>query len=107
MKEINPRWEYDCGHCKFHWCCGPTCACSSWRRKPNPERRWYVIWLAGHPGVHFPKKMRKLPRGLCAEVKPGKVKIGQRIRFHVPGKPWREGVVTGYRKYGAIAVRTT
>ena len=24
---LMPRWKYDCGHCKFSWCCGPQCAC--------------------------------------------------------------------------------
>ncbi len=22
-----PRYKYDCGNCKFNWCCGYTCAC--------------------------------------------------------------------------------
>lgn len=23
----NPQHKYDCGNCKFNWCCGYTCAC--------------------------------------------------------------------------------
>lgn len=23
----NPRYQYDCERCKYHWCCGPTCQC--------------------------------------------------------------------------------
>jgi hypothetical protein len=22
-----PRHKYDCGRCKFSWCCGPCCGC--------------------------------------------------------------------------------
>jgi hypothetical protein len=31
-----PRWQYDCGNCKFAWCCGPTCSCSLKHRLPDP-----------------------------------------------------------------------
>jgi hypothetical protein len=24
----NPKHRYDCGNCKFNWCCGYTCACA-------------------------------------------------------------------------------
>ena len=26
-KEHNPQYKYDCGNCKFNWCCGYTCSC--------------------------------------------------------------------------------
>ena len=29
-----PRHQYDCERCKFHWCCGPLCAC--WSDWPTP-----------------------------------------------------------------------
>jgi hypothetical protein len=25
--EHNPKHRFDCGNCKFNWCCGYTCAC--------------------------------------------------------------------------------
>lgn len=24
----DPRHRFDCGRCKFSWCCGPLCACA-------------------------------------------------------------------------------
>jgi hypothetical protein len=38
--EHKPRWQYDCGNCKFSWCCGPTCSCQLYRngRYPEPSR---------------------------------------------------------------------
>lgn len=98
------RWQYDCFHCKMSWCCGPSCACFS-QYKPNPERRVYSIWLKGHNGVVAPKKAQSLNRGLSAEVKPAVVKRGMQIEFRLCGKPWRKGIVSGFREYGAIAVR--
>lgn len=29
-----PRHLYDCGHCKFNWCCGPLCACFPGKQLP-------------------------------------------------------------------------
>jgi hypothetical protein len=26
-KKHKPLHKYDCGNCKFNWCCGYTCAC--------------------------------------------------------------------------------
>ena len=31
-----PRYRYDCGRCKFSWCCGTTCACNL-KKKDHPE----------------------------------------------------------------------
>ena len=98
------RWEYDCFHCRLSWCCGPTCACFS-QYKPNTERRVYSIWLKGHKGVAPPKYHNSPNRGLSAEVKPAVVKRGMQIEFRLCGKPWRKGIVSGFRKYGAISVR--
>ena len=30
----NPKHKYDCGNCKFNWCCGYLCACNL---KESPE----------------------------------------------------------------------
>ncbi|MCK9155134.1 MAG: hypothetical protein M0P12_03365 [Paludibacteraceae bacterium] len=98
-----PRWEYDCFHCKLSWCCGPSCACSP-KNKPNPERRVYSVWLKGHAGVASPKYEDSPIRGLGAEVKPSVVKKGMQIEFRLCGKPWKKGIVTGFREYGAICV---
>jgi hypothetical protein len=37
MTEHNPQFQYDCAHCKFNWCCGPTCSCGLKRLPPPPE----------------------------------------------------------------------
>jgi len=33
----NPRFVYDCGHCKFSWNCGPLCSCVLASRTKLPE----------------------------------------------------------------------
>jgi hypothetical protein len=38
----SPRHQYDCGHCRFAWCCGPLCACFGCWPKAPPERRRQV-----------------------------------------------------------------
>jgi len=36
----DPRWQYDCGRCKFSWNCGPACDCVLKElRDPPPKRR--------------------------------------------------------------------
>jgi hypothetical protein len=30
-----PHYEYDCGHCRFSWCCGPLCACAMAHKVPK------------------------------------------------------------------------
>jgi hypothetical protein len=32
----DPQHSYDCGRCKFSWCCGYTCACHYKYRLPAP-----------------------------------------------------------------------
>jgi len=35
-----PRYRYDCGRCKFAWCCGPQCDCVlKGMQQPPKERR--------------------------------------------------------------------
>ena len=37
---LSPRHLYDCGHCRFAWCCGPLCACfPKIAIKPAPKQR--------------------------------------------------------------------
>jgi hypothetical protein len=39
MTTHSPRFQYDCGRCKFNWNCGPTCACAlllGGRKWPEP-----------------------------------------------------------------------
>lgn len=36
--EHNPSCQYDCKHCKFFWCCGPTCHCTYMNKLPDPPR---------------------------------------------------------------------
>ena len=38
-KELNPRYYYDCGHCKFNWCCGELCACLPYGLPKAPAYR--------------------------------------------------------------------
>lgn len=99
---LTARWEYDCGHCQLNWNCGPICACFS-GYKPNPKRRWYSIWFPGHKGVK--NSIADGRHGPFAEVNTNKATTGKTIMFRLVGKPWQKGVVTGQRKYGAIAVR--
>lgn len=37
----DPRHVFDCGRCKFSWCCGPTCACILKKKDlmPPPSER--------------------------------------------------------------------
>lgn len=35
-----PKHQYDCGNCKFAWCCGPQCACNvSWPQAPKQRMK--------------------------------------------------------------------
>jgi len=36
---LSPRHLYDCGHCRFAWCCGPLCACMPGLKTPAPKQR--------------------------------------------------------------------
>lgn len=63
-KEHNPRWKYDCGNCKFNWCCGPTCHCGLHRLPEPPRERQdevdaalVKIWYA--PQFHGPGAQRR------------------------------------------------
>ena len=47
-----PKHRYDCGNCKFNWCCGYSCACSLRDLPEEPE------WL---------KKSLKVIHGLIQE----------------------------------------
>jgi hypothetical protein len=33
---LTPRYQYECGHCRFNWCCGPTCWCLFRGKLPEP-----------------------------------------------------------------------
>jgi hypothetical protein len=35
--EHNPQYAYDCGNCKFSWCCGFTCGCIAQRGGKLPD----------------------------------------------------------------------
>jgi len=41
MAEVihNPKHKFDCGNCKFNWCCGYTCACKLSKLPEEP------LWL--------------------------------------------------------------
>ncbi len=40
MSNLRPRHQYDCGHCRFAWNCGPLCVCWPGAELPSapPER---------------------------------------------------------------------
>lgn len=40
----NPKHKYDCGNCKFNWCCGYTCVCNL-KNYPEPPE-WLQKQLA-------------------------------------------------------------
>ena len=46
----HPRWQFDCGRCKFAWCCGPTCMCGLRAPlevlEPTPKWRMDEVKLA-------------------------------------------------------------
>ena len=36
----NPKHQFDCGNCKFNWCCGPCCYCNLKKsHPPAPDER--------------------------------------------------------------------
>ena len=35
--EHAPKFEYDCEHCKFNWCCGLACVCVVGDKMNLPE----------------------------------------------------------------------
>lgn len=86
-----PRWEYDCGHCKMVDC-GPQCACFPhlYSGKSGP-RRWYFVKVGTHSGE-------------IIEVRPAKVKVGDKIEFRRGNEPWQTAVVDGELKYGGIMI---
>jgi hypothetical protein len=43
-----PRYQYDCGHCKFNWCCGELCACIATLPKSPQFRARSVARLQAH-----------------------------------------------------------
>jgi hypothetical protein len=40
-----PLYAYDCGKCRFNWCCGPLCACLPNLPATPPERVKEVMRL--------------------------------------------------------------
>ena len=99
MNEIEPRWEFDCGHCKFSWSCGPVCACDR-HVKPNPKRQyWFPVrvpgkhWvsLAGDLGVAEVRHTGLVKGSVVTYRLGGRSGDGETIR--VEGK-WTKGILT-------------
>lgn len=55
-----PRHVYDCGHCKYAWCCGPLCACVINLPKAPPARMRHVREMQARWRKNLKKKC---PRG--------------------------------------------
>lgn len=58
-----PRFLYDCGHCKFNWCCGELCACSSGLPRAPKDRqsavdKWQRIWRKQGSSEKLEKRIR-------------------------------------------------
>lgn len=39
----NPQHRYDCGRCKYSWCCGLLCACSLRSLGPPPPSLGFLV----------------------------------------------------------------
>lgn len=84
--EIEPRWEFDCGHCKFSWCCGPMCACHA---KPNLKKQyWFPVRVPGH---HWLSK-EKAGIGV-AEVRHTKLAKGSGVTYRLGGRSKEGGTI--------------
>lgn len=51
----DPRWMYDCKHCKFNWCCGPTSSCHIRGFSDPPEYRKHEVDAALARAGYFPQ----------------------------------------------------
>ena len=87
MKSLEARWKYDCGHCKFSWCCGPLCACGTGSKNPKPatERRWYSIKLGDgrDDRLDYPSGRVK---NRTAEISPVIFKVGDIVTYQMRGR---------------------
>lgn len=94
----SPRWEFDCGHCRFSWCCGPVCSCGRW--KPRKGQMWFPVRVPGNTWLFRQDRLG------AAEVKFGKLVKGARVEYRLGRRPedggqlypagkWTDGVLTG------------
>ena len=101
-EEISPRWEFDCGHCRFSWCCGPVCACLG-SAKPNPKRQcWFPARAKAGEGW-----ISETCEGLgVAEVRWSRLAKGAEVEYRLGARPkgggpirtdgkWTKGILTG------------
>lgn len=101
MKEVSPRWMFDCGHCQLSWQCGPVCACDK-SVKPNPKKQmWFPVRV---PGTHW-----KSQRGLgAAEVRYTRLTKGSRVAYRLGKRPDAGGVLRVASKWSwGVLARVT
>ena len=86
-KEINPRWHYDCCHCKFAWCCGPLCQCNSLPSidKTAKDRRWYSIKLGDDRDEVYSHASGRMHVQI-AEISPAIFKVGDVVTYQMRGR---------------------
>lgn len=99
--EIEPRWEFDCGHCKFSQACGPVCACLPGAKPNLKKQHWFPVRV---PGKHWVSRARQ---GIgVAEVRHTRLEKGSRIVYRLGGRSkeggrlriegkWTKGILTG------------
>lgn len=100
-----PRWQYDCGHCKMRWNCGPRCACfpSMARFKIDGEadnarnypknKRWFHVEIRGTSGPAI---------NVDAEVTPAVPTPGTIIRYQEAGEEPQEAYFVRGGQFGSL-----
>ena len=67
-----PRWRFDCGRCKFSWCCGMCCHCNlrktdypdtpDYRKLEVAQARWDWRTSKGYYAIHKERPEGKPPK---------------------------------------------
>jgi len=105
-REIDPRFKYDCFHCKLSWQCGPCCQCNS-REKRHKEVCCYSalridnrndnqVYRNGRMEI---KNSQGLRNRVIEVACPGSpvLSIGQVIKYRLKGKSWEFGKVVAIK----------
>lgn len=106
MKEIEPRWKYDCFHCKFSWQCGPCCQCNS-REQRHTEvccysalridnRRDDLVYRNGRMEIKCEQGLRNRVIQVDCPGDPV-LSVGQIIKYRLRGRPWEFGKIVAIK----------
>ena len=97
-KEIEPRFEYDCGHCKLNWNCGERCACFRSRDMvPTPPDRkrqvaaFQAAWRKISEIRNWPKQKKLLDAQRERILKARAVWYAKHPEFPLPHEDSKEG----------------